>query len=334
MKKNSDKKPKESKGAKKVDSPRKQAKTMAQRGLDEFLERKRIEEERIDEERKQAKKLTKGQMVDDAPSPVKKKPVEAPIVLERDLKTRNLVDKFYGGEEELSDSGRVEATSKETIVTPKEIVEETIVDEPHEPVVEEAPEEIVEETIVDEPHEPVAEEIPEEVLVEEEPVEELAVVARDTDEPSREVRQALLDTMKKRGAQEEKKVTPKDEEKAEKVKMVLGAAENLYKGTRKATRGTLNFAGGVAKGSVDVATAITGGVFGLVGQGVLGVVRVAGMGYRGVGSVTSGISKGVSSLAERGEGEDKKGFVGAVASGIAKKTTDFFCIEDGNKGPN
>jgi len=318
MKKDTDKKPKNSKSVKKKkEEQRPQVKTKAQRGLDEFLESKRIERERIEEERKQAKKVPKAQKVDESPSSKKKALEEKPIVLERDLKTRNLVGKFYGDDvdetEEVEDVGE-EASVKETV------------DEP----VSRTPKHTYTETVVEEVEEGVAVDVPEKVE-EEAPAAELVAAPSESHETPAEVRQALLDTMKKRGVQEEKQLTPKEKEKAKQVTKVLGVAENLYKGTRKATRGTLDFAGGVAKGSVEVATAITGGVFGLVGQGVLGVVRVAGIGYRGVGVVTSGISKGVSSLTARGEGEAKKGLVGSVASGIAKKTSDFLCIEDGNK---
>jgi hypothetical protein len=330
MKKDTDKKPKNSKSVKrKKEEPRPQVKTKAQRGLDEFLESKRIERERIEEERKQAKKVPKTQKADDAPSSKKNAPEEKPIVVERDYKTRDLVGKFYGDDDDVGEVEEVvEARTEETFV--EETVQEKIIRTPIR-----TPEGSVSEEIKEE------ESVPELVVSgseadeassdEEESAHELVVAGSETDGTPSEVRQALLDTMKKRGAQEERKLTPKDKEKAEKVKMVLGAAENLYKGTRKATRGTLDFAGGVAKGSVEVATAVTGGVFGLVGQGVLGVVRVAGIGYRGVGALTSGVSKGVSSLAARGEGEEKKGLVGSVASGIAKKTSDFLCIEDGNK---
>jgi hypothetical protein len=332
MKKNSDKKPKESKAGKKKNEPRPEVKTKAQRGLDEFLENKRIERERIEEERQQAKELAKGRT--SVPPVAKKAPVEKPVVLERDLRTRDLVDKFYGGDEDSGMQDRVEEV-------PEEIIEETVVETPGEVVAKDIPVEMVaeevEEVVFTEELEPVAELVESELEPEtsSEKAEEL-VYAEEAEpvETSSEARQALLDTMKMRSVGEERKVTPKDKEKAERVNKVLDAAEGLYKGTRKATRGTLDFAGGVAKGSVDVAAAITGGVFGLVGQGVLGVARVAGIGYRGVSFVTSGISKGISGLAESGKDEKKKGLIGAVASGISKKTSSFLCIEDGKKGPN
>ena len=97
------------------------------------------------------------------------------------------------------------------------------------------------------------------------------------------------------------------------------------------TRETLEFAGDLAKGTVGVATGVAGGVLSLVGKSVLGVVRVAGMGYRGVGAVASGLSGGLPGLVGKVK-ESKKGLsVGSVTSGVVKKASNFLCIEDARK---
>lgn len=104
-------------------------------------------------------------------------------------------------------------------------------------------------------------------------------------------RQVMMESMKKKDHTEKKQATPAEKKKAEQVDTALKAAEQLYTGTRKVTRETLDFASEVGKGSAKLVSSVVGGAFRVVGWGLLGVVRVAGIGYRGAGMVTSGLGE-------------------------------------------
>ncbi len=297
-------------------TPAKRLKTKGESALEDFLENKRLSQERLDEDRAKAKKLTGAKTLQDKPAPIKKNAQEKPLDLQRDLRTRNLVDQFYGGEEEPEAVEGVEENS----------FDETPVDETLEEDFAEEQEFTKQVAMVDAAPEESSDDVRSALL-------DSMMGDVEPDEPSDDVRSALLESMRKRGeVREERKFSPKDKEKAEQVNMALNAAQGLYTGTRRVTRETLEFAGDLAKGTVGVATGVAGGVLSLVGKSILGVVRVAGMGYRGVGTVASGLSGGIPDFGGKVK-EAKKGLsVSSVTSGVVKKTSSFLCIEDARKG--
>ncbi len=288
MKKDKDKKP-----GKATNKAPEKSKSKEELAMDDFLENKALSRARLDEDRAKAKKLAGAKQFQEKIAPIKKNVEEKPVDLKRDLKTRNLVDQFYGGEEPAEE----EVEENPFYAAPEDVVEKNPFNE--------ALEEISGENLADK-YKEVASKV------------ESVEVADD-------VREALLSSMKNRGAvSEQKTLSPKDQAKAEKVDMAINAAQNLYTGTRRVTRDTLDFAGDLAKGSIGVVAGVAGGVLSLAGKSVLGLAAVAGIGYRGVGAVV-GIVKG----------DVKRPSINlspsAITSGIAKKTSDFLCIEGSNK---
>jgi len=110
-------------------------------------------------------------------------------------------------------------------------------------------------------------------------------------EEKEDLRAVMMESLKKNSADEEKASTPRGKGKAQKVDEAITMAEKVYTGTRKVTGCTIDYGCDVATGTVQLGATIVGGSFRVLGLGLLGVVRVAGIGCRGTYSAAKGIGR-------------------------------------------